>query len=61
MVRDWRRFWKDEAGAELVEWAVVAVIAIFATAGVVYLIGEEGLPHYFDTIMERLGLHEIGS
>jgi Flp pilus assembly pilin Flp len=59
MVRDWRRFWDDEAGAELVEWAVVAVIVLLTTVGVVYLISQEGLPHYFDAIMERLGFVQV--
>jgi len=61
MVRHWRRFWDDEAGAELVEWAVVAVIVLLTTVGVVYLISQEGLPHYFDAIMERLGFYQVGS
>ena len=60
MVREGRRFWDDEAGAELVEWAVVAVIVLLTTVGVIYLISQEGLPNYFDAIMERLGFHQVG-
>jgi len=61
MVRNLRRFREDETGAELVEWAVVAIIALLATIGVVRLITEEGLPYYFDVIMDRLGFSQIGS
>ena len=56
---DMKRFLEDECGAELVEWAVVTVIVLLATLGVVNVIMDEGLPHYFDAIMENLGFHRV--
>ena len=56
---DMKRFLEDECGAELVEWAVVAVIVLLVTLGVVNVIMDEGLPHYFDAIMENLGFHRV--
>ena len=53
------RFLRDEAGAELVEWAVIAVIALLTTLGVVILIFEEGFPQFFDGLMEDLGFHRV--
>ena len=54
------RFLEDESGAELVEWAVVTVIVLLATLGVLTVIVKEGLPRFFDGVMEDLGLHRVG-
>jgi len=44
----------------LVEWAVVTVIVLLATLGVLTVIVKEGLPRFFDGVMEDLGLHRVG-
>ncbi|HIC92812.1 MAG TPA: hypothetical protein EYP09_00980 [Anaerolineae bacterium] len=41
MLRELRRFWKDEAGPELVEWAVVTIILLVATIFVLRAVGDE--------------------
>ena len=55
-----KRFLEDESGAELAEWAVVTVLVLLATVGVLSAIIKEGLPQFFDGIMENLGLHRVG-
>jgi len=41
MIRELQRFWKDEAGPELVEWAVVTIILLVATIFVLREVGKE--------------------
>lgn len=41
MIRELKRFWQDESGPELVEWAVVTVILILATYVILGQIGDE--------------------
>jgi len=53
------RFLEDESGAELVEWAVVTVIVLLATLSVLSIIMKEGLPQFFDRVMENLGFHRV--
>ena len=53
------RFLEDESGAELVEWAVVTVIVLLTTLSVLSIIMKEGLPHFFDRVMENLGFHRV--
>jgi len=53
------RFLEDESGAELVEWALVTVIVLLATASVLSIIRNEGLPQFFDGVMENLGFHRV--
>jgi len=53
------RFLEDESGAELVEWAVVTVIVLLATLSVLSIIMKEGLPQFFDRVMENLGFLRV--
>lgn len=48
-----RRFWHDEAGAEMVEWAVVTVILLVATVPVLLLLRGE-LVETFKSILLKL-------
>ena len=41
MILELQRFWKDEAGPELVEWAVVTIILLVATIFVLRAVGDE--------------------
>ena len=41
MIQELRSFWRDEAGLELVEWAVVTIVLLLATVGVLTQIGDE--------------------
>ena len=54
------RFTSNERGAELVEWAIVAIIMLLATVSIASLILDKGLPQFFDAIMEKLGLLRVG-
>jgi Flp pilus assembly pilin Flp len=48
-----RRFWKDEDGAELVEWAVLTIILLVATVPALLALTDELLEMFknvFDTI-----------
>jgi len=47
------RFYKDESGPELVEWAVVTVILILATFAILQAIGGE-LSRIYGTIRDTL-------
>jgi len=38
MFKSFRRFWRDESGAEMVEWAVVTVVLLVATTPVLLLL-----------------------
>lgn len=60
-MRNMKRFLGDESGAELAEWAVVTVIVLLATLGVLTVIMQEGLPQFFDAIMENLGFLRVGA
>ena len=53
------RFLEDESGAELVEWAVVTVIVLLTTLSVLSIIMKEGLPQFFDRVMENLGFLRV--
>ena len=48
-----RRFWKDEAGAEMVEWAVVTVILLVATVPLILTLQDE-LLEMFTTVFKVL-------
>ncbi|MCD6519101.1 MAG: hypothetical protein J7M05_04155 [Anaerolineae bacterium] len=48
-----RRFFQDESGPELVEWAVVTVILILATFAILQAIGNE-LTRIYQTIRDTL-------
>lgn len=54
-----RTLLQDETGPELVEWVVIAVIALLLTLGVLNTILREGLPQYFDRVMESLGFDRV--
>ena len=53
MLRELQRFYKDESGPELVEWAVVLLILILATFAILKLIGDE-LTVSYNRILETL-------
>jgi len=53
MLRELKRFWKDESGPELVEWAVVTVILILATVAILSSIGDE-LSGIYTKILDTL-------
>ena len=45
------RFWRDETGPELVEWAVVTAVLLTATVAIVIALRDEvveSLAHIFD-------------
>ena len=52
-MKDLRRFFADESGPELVEWAVVTVILILATYLVLQAIGQE-LTRIYEVIRDTL-------
>jgi Flp pilus assembly pilin Flp len=37
----WQRFWRDERGAEMVEWAVVTLILLTSTVVVIMALRQE--------------------
>ncbi len=37
----WRRFWRDELGAEMVEWAMVTIVLLAFTVGAILALREE--------------------
>jgi len=41
MMRELRRFWTDESGPELIEWAAVVVILLLATILILGAIGDQ--------------------
>jgi Flp pilus assembly pilin Flp len=53
VTQELQSFWQDEAGSELVEWAVVTSILLLATVGVLTLIGDE-LKAAFERILAEL-------
>ncbi|MCG2767514.1 MAG: hypothetical protein L6435_03935 [Anaerolineae bacterium] len=53
MITELKRFFEDETGPELVEWAVVTVVLILATFAVLQLIGGE-LTRIYNKILETL-------
>ena len=53
MIKELRRFLRDEAGPELVEWAVVTLILLAATVVVLKEIGEE-LTRAYQAILAEL-------
>lgn len=42
------RFWRDEQGAEMVEWAVVSVVLLMMTAIAIFAIKDELIAMYVD-------------
>lgn len=52
-MRELRSFWQDEAGSELVEWAVVTSVLLLATVLVLTQIGDE-LKAAFERILAEL-------
>lgn len=53
MIQELRRFYEDESGPELVEWAVVTVILILATFAILQAIGGE-LTRIYNVIKDTL-------
>lgn len=53
MIAELKKFFEDETGPELVEWAVVTVVLILATFAVLQLIGGE-LTRIYNKILETL-------
>jgi len=53
MFEELERFFKDEVGAELVEWAVVTMILLVASVAVLIAIGDE-LERIFTSILNQL-------
>ena len=53
MSEELKRFLKDENGAELVEWAVVALVLLSASVVVLIAIGDE-LERIFTSILNQL-------
>jgi Flp pilus assembly pilin Flp len=58
MFQELKRFYADESGPELVEWAVVTVILILATYVILTSIGQE-LTRIYNVILDVL--RNIGS
>jgi Flp pilus assembly pilin Flp len=52
VIKELRRFLRDEAGPELVEWAVVTLILLAATVVVLKAIGAELTRAYQDILAE---------
>ena len=50
MIRELKRFWQDESGPELVEWAVVTIILLVAAVLAYRTIGDE-----LQATLERIG------
>jgi len=55
-MQELRSFWQDEAGSELVEWAVVTIVLLVATVAVLRLVGAEIARVYNDILTELQGL-----
>ena len=53
VMQELRRFFADESGPELVEWAVVTVILILATFAILSSIGDE-LTRIYQRILDTL-------
>jgi len=53
MSEELKRFLKDENGAELVEWALVTMILLAASVGVLIAIGDE-LERILTSILNQL-------
>jgi len=53
MIRELRRFLRDEAGPELVEWAVVTIILLLATIPILITISDE-LKRIFEGMLAQL-------
>ena len=53
MITKLKKFFEDESGPELVEWAVVTVVLILATFAILQLIGGE-LTRIYNKILETL-------
>lgn len=53
-MRELRRFWSDESGPELVEWAIVTVILVLATYLILQAIGDQ-LSAIYREILRVLG------
>ena len=56
MIEELKRFLRDEAGPELVEWAVVTLILLAATVLVLREIGAELERAYRDILAELQGI-----
>jgi Flp pilus assembly pilin Flp len=41
LLNELRRFWHEEDGTEMIEWAVVALIILASTVAVVILVGAQ--------------------
>jgi Flp pilus assembly pilin Flp len=54
MIRELKKFWQDESGPELVEWAVVTIILLVAAVGLYRTIGQQ-LGEILDEIARILG------
>ena len=48
-----KRFWQDESGAEMVEWAVVTVILLVFTVGAIMALRDE-LIKLYQTMFEAI-------
>ncbi len=53
VIRELKRFFEDETGPELVEWAIVTVILVLATFALYQQIGEQ-VARLLTTIVEAL-------
>jgi Flp pilus assembly pilin Flp len=53
VIQELRCFWEDEAGPELVEWAVVTIVLLAATAVVLMQVGD-ALKASFQDILNEL-------
>lgn len=53
MIPTINRFWKDDRGAEMIEWAVVTIILLAATVGVLIAL-RDLLNDVFKSIFARL-------
>lgn len=41
MNKIWQRFWRDEQGAEMVEWAMVTLVLLALTVGAILALRDE--------------------
>lgn len=53
MIQELRSFWEDEAGPEVVEWAVVTIVLLAATAVILMQVGD-ALEASFQDILNEL-------
>lgn len=51
MTKSIQRFWQDEGGAEMVEWAVVTVVLLVATTPVLLLLRDTIIETTRDVLM----------